>query len=194
MESQEPRKPFPFGLVAVVAVAVLVGLGLAVLILGTNSAARQSGLPAIPTSSRALLREGAPAPQFTLNTLDGQPVSLEDVKGKPVMINFWASWCPPCLEETPALIQAYNELKAENTSAEFIGIGTNDNKDNLQKFAENNDIPYIVVEDPDGKASDAYSVRGMPTTVFLDSNGIVRRIWNGAIKREQVLEIMRGLN
>ncbi len=187
-------RSFPFGLVLLGAAAALVGVGLAVLVLSSSSAAQQNGLPVLSPSTRALLREGAPAPAFTLNTLDGRPISLADTKGKAILINFWASWCPPCLEETPALIAAYNELKQADPNIEFIGIGTNDDRANLQQFAENNRIPYIVVEDPDGKVSDAYGVLGMPTTVFVDSNGIVRRIWNGAIRKEQVIEIMRGLD
>lgn len=187
------KRSFPFGLILLGAAAALVGVGLALLVLSSSSAAQQRGLPILSPSTRALLREGAPAPEFTLKTLDGRPVALSDLRGKATLINFWASWCPPCLEETPALIAAYDELKRTNPNVEFIGIGTNDDRANLQKFAENNHIPYIIVEDPDGKVSDAYGVLGMPTTVFVDGNGVVRRIWNGAIKKEQVIEIMRGI-
>jgi peroxiredoxin len=195
MDSQEQpiRKPFPTGLAIILVVSAFIGVGLAILILGSNTTLRQGSLPVIPTSSRALLREGQPAPQFALNTFDGRPVALTDLKGKPTLINFWASWCPPCLEETPALIEAFNELKGSDPNIEFVGIGTNDDKANLLKFAENNNVPYIVVEDPDGKASDAYGIRGMPTTVFLDSAGVVQKIWPGPINKQQVLEIMRGL-
>ncbi|GIV84846.1 MAG: alkyl hydroperoxide reductase [Candidatus Roseilinea sp.] len=185
-------RSFPFGLILLSAAAALVGVGLAALVL-SSSAARENGLPILSPSTRALLREGAPAPEFTLKTLDGRPVALSDLRGKVTLINFWASWCPPCLEETPALIAAYEELKRTNPNIEFIGIGTNDDRANLEKFAENNRIPYIIVEDPDGEVSDAYGVLGMPTTVFVDSSGVVRRIWNGAIKKEQVIEIMRGM-
>ncbi|MFC1464283.1 MAG: TlpA family protein disulfide reductase [Candidatus Brachytrichaceae bacterium NZ_4S206] len=188
-----PKRSFPFGLILLGTAAALVGVGLAVLVLSSSSAAQQSGLPILSPSTRALLREGTPAPEFTLKTLDGRPVALSDLRGKATLINFWASWCPPCLEETPALIAAYDELKRTNPNVEFIGIGTNDERANLEKFAENNRIPYLIVEDPDGKVSDAYGVLGMPTTVFVDGNGVVRRIWNGAIKKEQVIEIMRGI-
>ncbi len=186
-------RSFPLGLVLLSAAAALVGVGLAALVLSSSGAAQQSGLPILSPSTRTLLREGAPAPEFTLETLDGRPVALSDLRGKAALINFWASWCPPCLEETPALIAAYDELKRTNPNVEFIGIGTNDDRANLEKFVENNRIPYIIVEDSDGKVSDAYGVLGMPTTVFIDGNGIVRRVWNGAIKKEQVIEIMRGI-
>lgn len=191
-EPPAPKRKLPIGLIAILAAAFLVGIGLAFFILSSNSASN-NGMIAIPTSNRTLVREGMPAPQFTLNTLDGKPVALADLKGKPVMVNFWASWCPPCLEETPALIAAYNELKAENPNFEFIGIGTSDEKENLVKFAANNKIPYPVLDDSDSKVSDAYAVRGMPTTFFIDSAGIVRKLWAGEIKKDKVLELMREL-
>lgn len=187
-----PKRGLPVNLIVIAVIALFVGVGLAVLVLGSNNAS-QTGVIAIPTSSRTLIREGMPAPQFALNTLEGQPMNLADLKGKAVLVNFWASWCPPCLEETPALIEAYNELKAENPNIEFVGIGTNDDKANLVKFAENNNVPYVMVDDADGKVSDAYAVRGMPTTFFIDANGIVRNVWNGEIKKDKVLELMRGM-
>lgn len=192
-ETPSPKRSWPIGLIAVLVAAFFVGVGLAFLVLSSNSASN-GGMIAIPTSSRTLIREGMPAPQFTLNTLDGKPVALADLKGKPVLVNFWASWCPPCLAETPALIAAYNELKAENSNFEFVGIGTSDDKENLVKFATNNKIPYLVMDDSDSKVSDAFAVRGMPTTFFIDSAGIVRKVWPGEIKQDKVLELMRGLN
>jgi peroxiredoxin len=191
-ETPAPKRRPPFGLIAILASAFIIGAGLAFLVLSSNNASN-GGMIAIPTSSRTLVREGMPAPQFALNTLDGKPVALADLKGKPVLVNFWASWCPPCLEETPALIEAYNELKKENPNFEFVGIGTNDEKANLVKFAANNNIPYLVADDADGKVGDAYAVRGMPTTFFIDSAGIVRSVWNGEIKKDKVLELMRGM-
>jgi peroxiredoxin len=176
------------------AVGILVGVGLAVLIL-SSSTTQPANLPTLSSSSASTsrLRVGAPAPDFTLSTFDGQTVSLSALRGKRVLINFWASWCPPCLEETPALIAAYDELRRSDPNIEFIGVGTNDDPENLRKFAENNRIPYLVVDDSSSEVSDAYGVLGMPTTVFVDSSGVIQRIWNGAIKHSQVVEIMRAL-
>jgi peroxiredoxin len=179
--------PFVLGLIG-----LLVGVGLAMLVL-SSSLAQPTALPSLPSSSRSALRVDAPAPDFTLNTFDGRAVSLSALRGKRVLINFWASWCPPCLEETPALIAAYNELRQRDPDIEFIGVGTNDDAENLRKFAENNRIPYLVVNDSDSRVSDAYGVLGMPTTVFVDSSGVIRRVWNGAITQAQVVEIMRSL-
>ncbi len=186
------RSSFPAATLIVVVISALIGVGLALLVINANQAATQSPGVLAP-SMRMVLREGAPAPTFTLRTLDGQTVALADLRGKPVLINFWASWCPPCLKETPALIAAYETLRAEGREIAFIGIGVNDDPQNLRRFAENNQIPYFVVEDSDGSVSDSYGIRGLPTTVFLDSQGIVRRVWNGEIRKDTVLEIMRSL-
>lgn len=180
---------FPVSLVALFAISTLVGVGLALLVLSSGGAPSAGANP----GSRSVLREGGPAPAFTLRDLNGNEVSLTELRGSVVVINFWASWCPPCLEETPALIEAYETLRAEGHSIVFIGIGVNDDPENLRRFAQNNRIPYPVVEDTDNAVSDAYGVRGLPTTVFVDSRGVVRRVWNGAIRKERVLEIVYEL-
>lgn len=179
---------FPLSLVALFAVSTLVGVGLALLVLSGSSSPPSAGL-----SPSGGVREGAPAPPFSITDFDGNSLSLAELRGKVVVINFWASWCPPCLEETPALIEAYEALRAQGHAVVFIGIGVNDNPENLRRFAQNNRIPYPVAEDVDNAVSDAYGVRGLPTTVFIDSRGVIRRVWNGAIRKERVLEIVYEL-
>ncbi|MDW8396040.1 MAG: TlpA disulfide reductase family protein [Anaerolineae bacterium] len=182
----QPR--LPISLIVLFATSTLVGVGLALLVLSGSMSA-----PAAISPSRAALREGAPAPLFTLKDFAGNPVSLAELRGNVVVINFWASWCPPCLEETPDLVEAYQTLRAQGHAVVFIGVGVNDDSENLRRFAQNNRIPYLVVEDTDNTVSDAYGVLGLPTTVFVDSRGIVRRVWNGAIRKQRVLEIVYEL-
>lgn len=182
-ENPAPRRN-PLPLIVLFVGATLFGVGAALLILSYTQ--RDATIASVPLGASSLLREGKPAPQFTLKTLDGaRTVSLADLRGKTVLINFWASWCPPCVEETPDLIAAYTELA--DPDVVFIGIGLQDENANLRKFADEYAIPYLVVEDPDGKVGDAYGVRGMPTTVYIDRAGIVRKIANGAVRRETVV-------
>jgi cytochrome c biogenesis protein CcmG, thiol:disulfide interchange protein DsbE len=182
-------------LLAFVAIGVVIGLIAAFVVLNSGGVARQeSSLSSVTTSSRAV-REGQPAPGFTLKTLDGSTeVSLEALRGKRVLINFWASWCPPCLKETPALIAAYRELNTETAGdVVFIGIGYQDNTDSLRAFAQEKGIPYVVVEDVDSKIGDAYGVLGLPMTFFIDRDGIVRKALPGEVTQPQVVAGMRAL-
>ncbi len=186
----QPRRRPAWPILILAGIAALFGFGAGLLI------ATSAGQPAAPISLPAapvmqFLRENEPAPDFALQTFDGQTVRLSDFKGRPVLINFWASWCPPCKEETPDLIAAYNELKEVNPA--FIGIGTQDDTGKLKQFAEQYQVPYLVVEDPLGKVSNQYRVLGLPTTFLIDRDGILRRIINGVVTRNQIITDMRGL-
>jgi peroxiredoxin len=186
----QPQRRSPWPIVILAGIAALFGFGSGLLI------ATNANQPAAPVSAPAapviqFLRENEPAPDFELRTFDGQTVRLSDFKGRPVLINFWASWCPPCKEETPDLIAAYNDLRDVN--AVFIGIGTQDDTDKLKQFAEEYQIPYLVVEDPLGKVSNQYRVLGMPTTFLVDTDGILRKAINGVVTRSQIITEMRGL-
>ena len=185
-ETSEPTAPrrSPLTLIVLFLGATLFGVGAALLVLSYTQ--KDATVASVPLSASALLREGKPAPLFTLPTLDGsRTVSLADLRGKIVLLNFWASWCPPCVEETPDLAAAYTALA--DPDVVFIGIGLQDTNANLRKFADENNIPYLVVEDPDGKVGDAYGIRGMPTTIYIDRDGVVRSIVNGAVRKDAVL-------
>lgn len=172
-------------LVVMALVGVLFGIGAAFLIVSANSAPPpQLSLQA--TQAKFLrVREGSPAPDFTLPDLDGKPVALSSLRGKRVLINFWASWCPPCVAETQDLIAAYRELQGKNVA--FVGVGTDDSVANLSQFAKNNAIPYLIVTDEDGKVSGAWGVLGLPMTVILDEQGVVKKVKAGAVTKDEVL-------
>jgi peroxiredoxin len=111
------------------------------------------------------------APNFRLQTLDGQTVSLSDFKGKVVLINFWATWCPPCVRETPRLVRVAETYK--NQGLVMLGINTTfqDDPVKVRQFARGQGISYPVLLDPEGAASEKYSSRLMPTTYLIDRNG-----------------------
>ena len=193
-EEPKPTTRLPTNLLIIVAVAMFLGLGMAMLILSNNPQAFTR--VSVPAASRpdVRFRAGAPAPDFTLNTLDGKPVTLSQLKGKRVLVNFWASWCAPCLEEIPALKAAYADLRKTSPDIEFIGIGFQDKTENLKKFVEVNGMQYLVVEDANGKVGDAYHVLGMPTSIFVDSNGIAQRIETGILTQDEVLKQFKSLH
>ncbi len=115
-----------------------------------------------------------PAPDFSLTKLDGSAsVSLSDFKGKPVIINFWASWCAPCKEEIPFLQKTWTEYKDKGII--FIGIDVLDDTAAANKFVETFNIDYINLSDNKAKVTNQFGVIALPATFFIDSNGNISK-------------------
>lgn len=111
------------------------------------------------------------APDFSLPQLNGELLSLSNFKGKPVIINFWASWCPPCRRELPALQAAYASY-SDKTG--FVAVNVKEEAGAVSAFATEMGLTFPVALDADGMVSDAaYEVRGLPTTLFVDARGVV---------------------
>ena len=129
---------------------------------------------------------GAPAPDFSLKSLDGQQVSLSQFKGHPVLINFWASWCPPCRLEMPDLVKAYTAHKAEG----FVLLGLNatslDSLPDVKAFVKEFGMTFPVLLDEDGSVAALYRLRGLPLSVFVDRQGIISRLNIGAMSADQI--------
>ncbi|GIK58800.1 MAG: redoxin domain-containing protein [Chloroflexi bacterium] len=121
---------------------------------------------------------GHPAPNFTLPNTLGQEVTLHDLAGQPVVLNFWATWCAPCRVEMPAFQQASVQY---NGRATIIGINQGEAAKNVTGFGAEYGITYPLLLDTDQQISRLYEVRGLPTTLFIDANGIVREVVIGAI-------------
>ena len=130
------------------------------------------------------VREGMVAPQFTLTSLDGETVSLSDYAGQPVLVNFWASWCPPCRDEFPALVRAYEAHRDDGL--EILGVTYNDQAEAARAFADDSGAEWPILSDPDHDAWDAFSPVGPPTSYFVDADGIVQRVHIGAVDEEQL--------
>jgi cytochrome c biogenesis protein CcmG/thiol:disulfide interchange protein DsbE len=116
------------------------------------------------------LELGAPAPNFTLKTLDGQSASLADYKGKVVLLNFWASWCEPCREEMPFLQKAYETYKDQGLVV--LGVNLKENNVSIKGFADNYKLTFPILMDVDNSvAVDLYKVKPIPTSFFIDRDG-----------------------
>jgi peroxiredoxin len=189
--NQPTRKRSLWPIVILGLVSALFGFGTGLIIIAAGN--RQAGAPAAaqPAPVMRFLRENEPVPDFTLNTLDGRAVSLADFRGQPVLINFWATWCPPCLEETPELAAAYDALKERGVA--FIGIGMQDETAKLRQFVDDHRVPYTIVEDPLGKVGGQYRVLGMPTTFIVDKDGLLRKSIQGAVNQDQIMEALSAL-
>ncbi|MCR9144367.1 MAG: TlpA family protein disulfide reductase [bacterium] len=121
-----------------------------------------------------------PAPDFFLPTLDPErPVRLSDYRGKKVLLNFWATWCGPCVREVPDLAAVHAELTAAGENFEMLSI-TADDPATVRRFAENHEIEYPIVLDPTGVAHELYKVSLFPTMVWIDEDGRVESFGHGA--------------
>ncbi len=119
------------------------------------------------------IKLGTPAPDFELYSLSGQKVSLSMYKGKVVLLNFWATWCPPCREEIPSLNALYQMLHPEGL--EILGVSEdNSGLDAVKPFVNRFGIVFTVLLDPSRKVGALYSIGGVPETFLIDKNGIVR--------------------
>jgi cytochrome c biogenesis protein CcmG, thiol:disulfide interchange protein DsbE len=143
--------------------------------------------PAEPGNKSTALLEGKPAPTFTLESLNSiQPVSLEAYKGKPVVLNFYASWCVPCKDEAPMLAQAAQDFGGK---AAFIAIAYNDKADKAKAFGEEYNLTFPLALDDnsdDGRTSVKYALFGVPETFFIDKSGIVRKHYPKPINRAEL--------
>ncbi|HEU5468276.1 MAG TPA: TlpA disulfide reductase family protein [Steroidobacteraceae bacterium] len=121
----------------------------------------------------AAAADGAvPAPAFTLASRAGGHVSLADLEGQVVMINFWASWCGPCRQEFPALDQIYAKYKPMGFT--LVAINVESEKADAEKFLGATPVTFPILFDPDNTVSGKYGVSAMPTTVLVDRQGRVR--------------------
>jgi cytochrome c biogenesis protein CcmG/thiol:disulfide interchange protein DsbE len=124
---------------------------------------------------------GKPAPAFTLKAVgSGQPIDITSLRGKPVVVNFWATWCVPCYEEHPVLVQ--NARMTPNV--QFVGVVFNDSEDKIQQFLAQRGSAYPTLLDEQGKTAIAYGVGGVPETFFINKQGVIVAKFNGPMTTE----------
>jgi len=145
--------------------------------------------PAPPPQGPGAVVRAPPAPELSLKGLDGKPIDLKDYRGKVVAVNFWATWCGPCVAEMPELAQLWRER--HQGCFELLGVaGMSDRKD-AEEMARS--IPYPVLFDEDGEAVSAWSVQSFPRTFLLDTEGRVRQVFRGMIDRQRLAQAVEPL-
>lgn len=136
--------------------------------------------------------KGHPAPAITLNNVDGQVVNLSDFHGRPVLINFWATWCPPCRAEMPDFQAIHREL-GDKVAIIAVNATAQDEVANVQPFMDEFGITFPVLLDTTGQVMSNYNVRGLPTTIFVDSDGVVQEVFTGAVNKAYIESKLSGL-
>ncbi|UKS24019.1 TlpA family protein disulfide reductase [Paenibacillus sp. HWE-109] len=115
------------------------------------------------------------APSFTLQGLDGKEYTIGGEREKPLLVNFWASWCGPCEEEAPDLVDVYNKYQGQ-FDLYAVNVTPGDKMENIKKFVETYQFPFPVLLDKKGTNAENYRVVAIPTSFLIDKNGVVREV------------------
>jgi peroxiredoxin len=120
---------------------------------------------------------GSQAPDFTVQDTD-RKVRLNDLKGKIVILNFWTSWCEPCIVEMPSLRQLQKQMASQVT---VLAVSTDDDAAAYHRFLQRYNIDFLTVNDPKKQSSDLYGTTGQPETFIIDTSGVIRRKFIGPV-------------
>lgn len=126
---------------------------------------------------------GKEAPDFALKDLAGNVVRLSNLKGKPVLVNFWATWCPPCKEEMPAIEKAYQKYR--DLGWVFLGLDMKEDAATVSKFVKDGKYSWTFLLDSDGHAAASYLVTGVPESYLVDRNGLVQDFKIGGMSYQE---------
>lgn len=146
------------------------------------------------TQGAQALEIGDKIPNFTLLNMREEKVSLEDFKGQIVILNFWATWCPPCRQEMPEFNEMDAELKKSGKAVLLtvnLTDGRRETKAKVAKFMESNKYDFRVLLDSEGKAANIFNIRGVPTTIIIDRNGALYEQIVGATTKDRVMGIVK---
>jgi len=174
MADLKSRKPLPF---------ILLSLGLILIVASGYFIIRDASLQNAP--STVPVQTNFPAPELTLTDLDGITHSLVDYQGQVVLVNLWATWCPPCKEEMPTLDAYYNKYR--NKGFVIIAINDGDPTPDVLQFTKDYELTFPVWLDPTYMATeDVFKTLNLPSSYVIDKNGIVRLQWVGAISNKML--------
>ncbi|MBI3172200.1 MAG: redoxin domain-containing protein [Chloroflexi bacterium] len=166
-------------------ISVLIGLGVVVVLVGvfaslakTTSNVPQGGYSTVPAEVNY------PAPELVLESVAGGTEALTDYRDKVVLVNNWATWCPPCKAEMPTLAAYYRDHTDEGFM--IVAVEAGEPLDQVKAFVDQYQLPFSVWLDPDGKALQAFKNGSLPNSYVIDRAGTVRLMWTGEITRDML--------
>lgn len=141
-----------------------------------------------PTGREPTSEVGRAGPDFLLEKSGGGTLRLSDLQGQPVLLNFWATWCPPCRREIPELVAAYERHRRDGLV--IVGVDLQEADSKVQEFAGEFGITFPVVIDRDGEVADVWRlggpVKGLPTSYFVDRTGVIRDFFYGPLTEQEL--------
>jgi peroxiredoxin len=140
-------------------------------------------------AAETAIQIGKEAPNFTLTDIEGNEVSLKDFDGKYVFLDFWASWCKPCREESPNMVKAYQQYSGDDF--EIVGVSLDKTKEPWLEAVEEDNITWVQLHDPEGDVANEYGVQSIPFTLLLDKEGvIIEKNLRGEALQEKLEELL----
>jgi len=180
----------------ILGVGLLVGLGLGLIMFYGIPAWPVSGQPFVTPGGPTLTPApaavvGAPAPDFTLTDIAGNDVTLSQLKGQVVLINFWATWCGPCRVEMPAIQRRYEAFKDRGFTV--LAVDFDEPLTEVSAFARSLNLTFTVLLDPGGVVNDLYHMRGYPSSFIVDRSGLITKLHIGLMTEKQLDNYLAGL-
>ena len=123
--------------------------------------------------------QGKPAPDFSLDTLDGKKIKLSELKKNVVVLDFWATWCPPCRKSLPHVEEVSKKKDLADKGLRVLAVNAQEDKAKVEKFMKDNNFTFTVPMDKDGKVMQDYGIRGIPTTIVVSRGGKVHKVFVG---------------
>lgn len=143
--------------------------------------------PYVAAASVPAPQAGFAAPDFKLNTPEGETYTLSELKGKAVLLNLWATWCPPCRAEMPAIQKMYEQYKDQGFIVLAVNMTSQDNPLNIAPFVKEYGLHFPILLDETGEISAAYQLRSLPSSYFIDRDGIISEVVIGGPMSEALL-------
>jgi peroxiredoxin len=186
----EKKKPTKKLLIIVLGLWLAIFLGATLIVVLVLNGFISLGAPDLPGApALAKLENGSLANDFALKNLKGEQVRLSDLRGKVVVVDFWATWCVPCVEEMPSL----QEFQDQYPEIVVLGIDQNEGADLVRSFLEGKGINYPILLDANAKVAGSYKVFMLPTTFFIDQEGMIRFRHYGIMTPDQIAYYLRIL-
>lgn len=132
------------------------------------------------------------APDFTLSDLEGNTVTLSELRGKKVFLNFWASWCGPCKAEMPDIEKLYQETK--DSDLVILAVNVSENKSTAESYLKNNNLNFTVLMDTKDEASNTYVIRSIPSSFFIDKEGYIVSREVGTLTYAEMKDFIKALD
>lgn len=132
-------------------------------------------------------REGFLAPDFLLKTTRGETIALSDFRGQAVLVNLWATWCPPCRAEMPAIQKLYDEYKDRGFVVLAVNMTYQDNPQAIVPFIQEHNLTFPILIEETGDVADSYELRSLPSSFFIDRDGLIQEVVIGGPMSEALL-------